>query len=34
VLRVQGTDTGLTSGKVGLYANGVVTYDDVLVTAP
>ncbi len=34
VLRVQGTDTGLTSGKVGFYANGVVTYDDVLVTAP
>ncbi|MFP2904138.1 fibronectin type III domain-containing protein [Pyxidicoccus sp. 3LFB2] len=34
VLRVQGTDTGLTAGKVGFYANGVATYDDVLVTAP
>ncbi|MFP2924067.1 fibronectin type III domain-containing protein [Pyxidicoccus sp. 3LG] len=34
VLRVQGTDASLTAGRVGLYANGVATYDDVLVTAP
>ncbi len=34
VLRVQGTDTGLTAGKVGFYANGIATFDDVLVTAP
>ncbi|WP_164015380.1 fibronectin type III domain-containing protein [Pyxidicoccus trucidator] len=34
VLRVQGSDTSLTAGKVGFYANGVATFDDVLVTAP
>ncbi|WP_395833240.1 hypothetical protein [Archangium violaceum] len=34
VLRVQGTDSSLTAGKVGFYANGIATYDDVLVTAP
>ncbi|RKH36029.1 hypothetical protein D7Y13_04565 [Corallococcus praedator] len=34
VLRVQGTDTGLGSGKVGFYATGVATYDDVRVTTP
>jgi hypothetical protein len=33
VLHVQGTDTSLTSGKVGFYANGIATYDEVLVTA-
>ncbi|NOK35758.1 hypothetical protein D7W79_05265 [Corallococcus exercitus] len=34
VLRVQGTDTSLTAGKVGFYATGVATYDDVRVTSP
>lgn len=34
VLRVQGTDTSLTAGRVGFYANGLVTYDDGLVTSP
>jgi chitodextrinase len=33
-LLVQGTDTALTAGKPGFYANGVATFDDVLVTAP
>ncbi len=32
VLLVQGTDTSLTAGKAGFYANGVATYDDVLLT--
>ena len=34
VLRVQGTDTSLTAGRVGFYANGLVTYDNALVTSP
>ncbi|WP_158623626.1 DUF1565 domain-containing protein [Corallococcus llansteffanensis] len=34
VLRVQGTDTALTAGKVGFYATGAATYDDVRVTSP
>ncbi|RKH64032.1 DUF1565 domain-containing protein [Corallococcus interemptor] len=34
VLRVQGTDTALTTGRVGFYATGVATYDDVRVTSP
>jgi chitodextrinase len=34
VLRVQGTDSALTAGKAGFYANGVATYDDVSVTSP
>jgi chitodextrinase len=34
VLRVQGTDTSLTAGRVGFYANGVVTYDDARATTP
>ncbi|NMO20886.1 DUF1565 domain-containing protein [Pyxidicoccus fallax] len=33
-LRVQGADTALTAGKPGFYANGVATYDDVVVTSP
>ncbi|MDT3428831.1 hypothetical protein J2Z22_004425 [Paenibacillus forsythiae] len=33
VLKVQATDSGLTAGKAGLYANGVASFDDVLVTA-
>lgn len=31
-LLVQGTDTGLTAGKIGLYASGVAAYDDITVT--
>lgn len=31
VLRVQGTDTALAAGRIGLYANGVASFDDVQV---
>lgn len=31
-LLVQGTETALTNGKIGLYANGVASFDDVQVT--
>lgn len=31
VLKVQGTDSGLTAGKIGFYSNGIAAYDNVLV---